>query len=200
MARSILPKSFGSSLATTWRSPASGCGVDIALQVSGDFDRWTATPSGEDEQGPVNELDIWNCIIKGARQSNFSTAELSRLEGGAVEPTAFEDLAAASNLLWSVSGADARVRSLLPQLDGFRVITAKSDKTGDIVPRLQISKELGGRIELKYDGALDESNDHIVDLEYRLSDTARLGGRWRSLSDLPLGDFGLDLRFRWKFD
>ena len=67
-------------------------------------------------------------------------------------------------------------------------------------PRLVVRKDIGTKLQLKYDGSLDEVNDHIFILQYHLSQMATLEGSFESLSDVPVGDFGLDLRLRVEFD
>ena len=62
---------------------------------------------------------------------------------------------------------------------------------------------MGKNLELKYSRALESTpegwTDQMLSLEYRLSNIATVEGTWLSVQELPVADFGLDLRLRWEF-
>ena len=64
--------------------------------------------------------------------------------------------------------------------------------------RLQVGKELGHQVALRYSRSLDEYNDQAFSLEYRLSEKATMQGSWLSARDVPVGDFVVDLRLHWE--
>jgi hypothetical protein len=114
-----------------------------------------------------------------------------------------ETLGSGLDILWGVSGLDAKVKQMVPYVDEARLTLGQSGRRGKnrrMAPRLVVRKDVGERLQLKYNGALDELDDHMVSLEYKLSEVARIEGGWVSISDVPAGDFGLDLRLRWEFD
>ena len=101
--------------------------------------------------------------------------------------------------LWAVSGLDRHMKRLLP-VDEIQLTTGRSLRTRRTTPRIILSKDLGGGVQAKYNGSLNEPNDHIVSLEYVLMRRATLQGAWTSVSDVPVGDLGLDLKLQWEFD
>jgi translocation and assembly module TamB len=182
---------------------AEGCGMKLKLGLSGNTEgSYSLELSGEDDDGPVHEQDPWSCLSFGMRLSEY--ARRNELTGSAAgnAPT-LDALGSGLDILWGVSGLDARVRKILPVVDQARITLGRSGRYGKsrrTAPRLVVRKDVGDRLQLEYNGALDEPDDHILSLEYALSKIATLQGNWVSISDVPVGDFGLDLRLKWEFD
>ncbi len=177
--------------------------MDMTLNLVGDSrGKYTIEVTGEDENGPVHEQDPWSCISFGVRLSEHSGRTLYSESIGAERTGIGETAGAVGDIIWGMSGLDAKVRRLLPFVDEARISLGRSGRRGNrrLAPRLVVRKGIANRLQLKYDGALDEADDQIFSLEYALSDNATLEGSWVSISDVPIGDFGLDLRLHWEFD
>jgi hypothetical protein len=160
--------------------------------------------TGEDASGPVHEQDPWSCVTYGVRLSEHAGSTSVSAKYGAERATIEDTIGSGLDLLWGVSGLDAKVKSIVPYVDEARITLGRSGPRGSrrLAPRLVIGKEVGQRLKLKYDGALDETNDHKVSLEYRLSRAATLDASWVSILDepIPVGNLGLDLRLRFEFE
>ncbi|MBI3178876.1 MAG: translocation/assembly module TamB domain-containing protein, partial [Deltaproteobacteria bacterium] len=101
------------------RATTQACGMRVAVEVHGDSDRYKVTPSGQDEDGPVEQQDVLACLQFGLR-----LAELERLrestgaktedrppgEGLLQDPVVQSGLGA----LLVVTGVDAQVRKIVP--------------------------------------------------------------------------------------
>jgi hypothetical protein len=175
-----------------------GCEMDMALNVRGDSEGAPSVlASGRDERGPVESLDVLNCITYGTRASDFASAGST---GSTQEAGLGEALGGGLDLLWGVSGLGRQVKRVLPYFDHVRLTSGPSGRTHRMAPRMVLIKQVGKRMELRYDLSLGEAGDHIVSMEYDLSRVAKLEGSWVSVSEVPVGDLGLDLRLRWELD
>ena len=96
---------------------------------------------------------------------------------------------------------DERVRKLLPVVDELRLTSGYSKSSARVEPRVLLSKELGQDWELKYNGPIYyDDEQHVISLEYRLNSNAPLESTWVSVSEVSIGDLGLDLRLKWEFE
>ncbi|MEL6547406.1 MAG: translocation/assembly module TamB domain-containing protein, partial [Myxococcota bacterium] len=182
------------------------CGLDIKVDVFGDSETYNLSPSGSDENGPVDPQDVLLCLQFGSRVRDFTTggAPVSSATVGGVN----DEMAAAAGLdaLWTVSGLDERVREVLP-IDELRITNAWSPQAGGIRPRLVIGKDIGEAVRLQYWQSISFGGDQSAEeayqafsIQYALSKNATLEGNWLSeyQQDVPVTDLGLDLRLRWE--
>jgi hypothetical protein len=184
---------------------AEGCGMTMSLNLTGDSRGvQEISLTGEDERGPVHEQDPWSCVTYGMRLSEHAGSTQVSAQLGAERATIEDTIGSGLDLLWGVSGLDAKVKSIVPYVDEARITLGRSGPRGArrLSPRLVIGKEVGRRLKLKYDGALDETNDHKLSLEYQLSGMATLDASWVTILDepIPVGNLGLDLRLRFEFE
>ena len=167
------------------------CGMDIQVLVAGDPNRYTVTPSGEDKSGVVDHQDVLSCLQFGLRLRDFQghgPADIRDARWGGLDA------------LWTVSGMDEKVQRLLPiDVDELRLTSAWSSANKTTTPQLLVGKELTERMQLRYLQSLSEGGDQALSLEYRLTNTATFQGSWANVTDVPIGDFGLDLQLRWEF-
>lgn len=165
------------------------CGMQVEVAVNGDSDGYAVSPSGRDATGPVENQDVLTCLTTGMRfddRSGYDT-NLRAAQWGVADA------------LWSVSGLDSQVKRLIP-IDRIRLTSGWSEKSYRVVPRFELSQEVGSRLVLKENFSLVEPEDHQLTLEYRLSPVATVQGGWVSISEVPIGDFGVDLRLRWEIE
>lgn len=183
---------------------AEGCDMEMTLNINGDSrGDYVIELSGVDENGPVEQQDPWSCLTYGVRLSQFGGQTAVSQAMGAEQTTLEDTLGSGLDLLWGVSGLDAKMRQILPYVDEVRITLGRSGRRGKnrrVAPRLVLAKEVGENLNLKYNGALDQTDDHILSLEYQVTKVATVQGSWVSISDVPVGDFGLDLRLQWQFD
>ena len=168
------------------------CGMDIDVSIQGDSERYNVVPSAQDENGAVNPQDVLMCLQFGLRARDFTGQQ----------PTSgiSSNLPASSlDALWTVSGMDEQVRRYIP-VDEFRLTSAWSPRSKRTIPRVVIGKEIGQDLQLSYARSLDQYDDQVVSVEYQVSRNATLQGSWISETDMPVGDFGLDLRLHWEFE
>ncbi|HET6347238.1 MAG TPA: translocation/assembly module TamB domain-containing protein, partial [Myxococcota bacterium] len=168
------------------------CKMQADVSIQGNSDRYTVLPYGQDARGAVDPQDVLACLQFGLRLRDF--------DGNQRAPASFGDaLPGSLDALWTVSGLDDKVRKLLPiSVDELRLTSGWSSLSQRTTARLQVGKELGHQVALRYSRSLDEYNDQAFSLEYRLSEKATMQGSWLSARDVPVGDFGVDLRLHWE--
>ncbi len=168
------------------------CGMKLKVSLSGNSDRYVVEASGKDENGQVNSQDALLCAQFGVRLQNYAQSDSNTLRN---------TLPGAVDALWKVSGMDDRVRQLLPVVDELRLTSGYSKSSARVEPRVLMAKELGKDWELKYNGPIYyDDEQHVISLEYRLNSNATLESTWVSVSEVSIGDLGLDLRLKWEFE
>lgn len=176
------------------RAATEACGMDIAVSIFGDSDRYNVVPEGSDDKGAADPQDVLVCLQFGLRLRDFEGHDAAGLGGLG------QTLPGGLDALWTVSGMDEKVRRVLPiELDEVRLTSSWSSQHKRATPRLLVGKEIGRNLELKLSRSLEDDTDYHFSLEYRLSNVATLQGTWLSVSDVPVADFGVDLRLRWEF-
>ena len=168
------------------------CNLVADVTVQGNSDGYTVTAQGQDEHGGVDPQDVLSCLQFGLRLHDFA--------GNQRAPAGVSDaLPGSLDALWTVSGMDDKVKKLLPiDVDELRLTSGWSSLSQRTTARVLVGKELGNGVALKYSRSIDEYADQSLSIEYRLTQRTTLLGTWVSVRDVPVGDFGVDLRLRWE--
>ena len=168
------------------------CNLLADVTVQGNSDGYTVTTQGQDEHGTVDPQDVLSCLQFGLRLHDFA--------GNQRAPAGVSDaLPGSLDALWTVSGMDDKVKKLLPiDVDELRLTSGWSSLSQRTTARVLVGKELGNGVDLKYSRSIDEIADQSLSIEYRLSQRTTLLGTWVSVRDVPVGDFGVDLRLHWE--
>jgi len=178
------------------RATTEACGLSLMVMVRGDADRYTISATGQDDSGPVEPQEALLCAQFGLRLDSLNTANLGGENGEGLGV-----LPGAMDALWKVTGMDSQIKNYLPLVDQFSLTSGYSKTSRRIEPRIQVSKELGAKWQLEYNGPLYEQDEqHVFSLEYNIKPGVILEGTWVSESRVTIGDLGLDLRLDWKFD
>ena len=173
------------------RAVTKACGMDIVVEVQGTSDQYTASPQGRDETGAVDPQDALLCLQFGLRLRDFTGHNAAGMS---------DTLPGGLDALWTVSGLDDKVRQMLPiKVDELRLTSGWSPRTMRTTPRVVVAKKVGADLQLKYARSLNETNDQDFTVDYRLSANASFQGSWTNATEVPVGDFGLDLRLHWDF-
>ena len=168
------------------------CKIQADVTIQGNSDSYTVIPYGQDEHGTVDPQDVLACLQFGLRLHDF--------DGNQRNAAGFSDaLPGTFDALWTVSGLDTKVKKLLPiDVDELRLTSGWSSLSQRTTARILVGKELGQQLALKYSRSLDEYNDQQLSMEYRLNEKAIVQGSWLSARNVPVGDFGVDLRLHWE--
>ncbi len=174
------------------RATTKACNIDSRVSVYGDSNSYNISATGTDLKGVVDPQDVLACLQFGIRLSGFN-------ETSGASATIRDTYAGGLDALWTVSGMDEKVKRVLPiQLDEVRVTSSWSTRARRTTARILVGKDIGKNVMLRYSRSIEDDTDHNVALEYRLSNLATVQGTWLSVTDLPIADFGLDLRLRWE--
>lgn len=172
------------------RAKTLACGAQITVDIKGNSDGYNVQPTGTDEFGPVAPQDVLACLQFGVRMGDVRRELATR--GNSSLPMNSLDA------LWAVSGLDEQVRRVLPMVDELRLSSGWSPVAKRTTPRLVLGKELGKDLRLSYSRGLEEQDDQLLNVEYRLNELATLEGTWNRATEAQL-DVGVDLRLRWEF-
>jgi hypothetical protein len=168
------------------------CNLQADVSIQGNADSYTVTPYGQDEHGAVDPQDVLACLQFGLRLRDFAGNQKNAAGLGDALPSGLD-------ALWAVSGMDDKVRKLLPiSVDEIRLTSGWSSLSQRNTARVLVGKELGGHVALRYSRSLDEYNDQAFSVDYRLHPRLTLQGSWLTAQDVPVGDFGVDLRLHWE--
>ena len=168
------------------------CGMKLTAEASGTLSDYSLRLEGVDDRGEVDPQDALVCAQFGLRLKDYS---------GLSQTVGLRDtLPGAVDALWMVSGMDDKIKRLLPVVDEFRLTSGYSRSSKRVEPRLLVAKELGQRWQLRYNGPLSETDEeHLLRLQYQIGRNAALESSWASVSDVTIGDLGLDLTLVWEF-
>ncbi|MBI2373112.1 MAG: translocation/assembly module TamB domain-containing protein [Deltaproteobacteria bacterium] len=163
---------------------AVACAHEISLNLVGTLDGNTITYSSKPE---MSQSDIVACLFGGARIKDLEDAG---------------DNAAASiagQLLVEVTGVERQVKRLIP-VDQIELTSEYSTRDRLYEPRLLVAKEiLDGKVRLEYSSSLVRQDDQRATMRYRVSPDLTLKGGWTSSEEIPVGDVGVDVTYRWEF-
>jgi hypothetical protein len=174
------------------QAKTQACGMTVDVDVEGDSDQFQVYTSGRDEKGVVNTEDVLSCLHLGLRTRDFDSNQ--------TEPAGLLDVGTVGiDALWSVTGLDRRVKKILPiKVDEIRLTNTWSSVSNRTTPHLVVGKELAKRVGVRYSRSLMDEKDQTLYIHYRMTQPLSLQGTWFGLSDVPVGDFGLDLKWHWE--
>jgi translocation and assembly module TamB len=127
----------------------------------------------------------------------MTRAELDQLGASSVGESV------ALNYLGAASGADRAVKQVLPVIDDFRFGSAYSTATGKTEPQLTIGKRLTSAVRASVTTGLGDTREVKSGIELRLNNHVSVQGSYDNINDVsssPLGNIGMDLRWRLDFE
>ncbi|MFO0722431.1 MAG: translocation/assembly module TamB domain-containing protein [Myxococcota bacterium] len=167
---------------------ARACDARISLNIVGTLDDLSTSYASKPE---MEETNIVSCLIRGVR-----IKDLEQLRGDNRTNMA---ASFAGEALWRLSGVDREVRKVLP-VDQIEVTTEFSKREHVYEPRILVAKEIReGQIRLEYSSSLLKNDDQRAAVRYRITPQLTLQYGWTSSEDMPIGDHGLDLKYRWEW-
>ncbi|MCC7536319.1 MAG: translocation/assembly module TamB domain-containing protein, partial [Deltaproteobacteria bacterium] len=164
----------------SWRILLRAHGTDESVQIE---------PSSEPA---LSQEDIILLLTIG-----LTREEADRLQAGELGQTA------AIEALATVTGVDREVQRALPVIDDFRITSAYSRRTGRTEPQVVIGRRISDRVRVSASTGFSEERDMRALVEWRLGEQTSVQGVIENGDDserTPLGNMGLDLRWRLEFE
>jgi translocation and assembly module TamB len=178
------PASPASSTAGT-----SGGGLwRITLQAHGDADNLKVTLSSDPA---LSQEDIVLLLTIGMTRAEIDRGAASALG----ETVGLEALSA-------LTGADKAVKTVVP-IDEFRFGTGYSSKTGRTEPTVTVGKRITDNVRATVTTGVSEDRQVRSNVEWRLNRQVSVQGSYDNLNDVsgsPIGNIGVDLRWRLEFE
>lgn len=163
---------------------AEACSSRIRINITGTLDEFETVYSSTPEMDP---RDVVSCLLRGIRIRELDD---ERAIG-----------AFAGNTLLKLSGVDQEVKKVVP-IDQIDVTSEFSSQAREYQPYVLLAKELSflsTSARLEYQSSLLQTTDQRAALRLRLTPRLNLTFGWASSLDVPLGDWGLDLKHRWEW-
>ena len=91
------------------------------------------------------------------------------------------------------------LKEYFPIIDDVRVSSEYSERTGQVGPRVGVSKEITTDLSLSASSGLGEQKDFRTELELKLSDSLSLDALYSQDDYSPFGDIGLELKLHYEF-
>jgi translocation and assembly module TamB len=110
---------------------------------------------------------------------------------------------AALEALATVTGVEREVKRALPAIDEVHIASAYSPRTLRTEPQLQLGKRVADRVRVSASTALSQARDFSTGVDYQISDKTSVGARYNNKTNMsysPLGDVGVDVKWRLEFD
>ena len=162
---------------------------NIAVLVTGTFEKpevdFTSDP-------PLSRTDIVSLLAFGVTTQNLAspgTGAGSSSGGGG---------AAAIAIGTSVGGVDEKIRSTVG-LDKFAIETGFSQTTQSLEPRFVVGKSFGDRVSISASTSVGTSAYSSASGELQLWEDVYLQGSWQSSTAYEQGQFGGDLKVRYRY-
>jgi translocation and assembly module TamB len=179
-AASPVSAAASTSAAGVWR---------ITLQARGETDNLKVTLNSDP---PLSQEDIVLLLTLG-----MTRAELDR---GA---TAAFGQGLGLEALSALTGADKAVKTVVPLIDDFRFGTGYSSKTASPEPTVTVGKRVTENVRASVTTGLSEDREVRSNVEWRLNRNVSVQGSYDNLTDVsnsPVGNLGVDLRWRLEFE
>jgi translocation and assembly module TamB len=161
----------------------------ITLQARGEADNLQVTLSSDP---PLSQEDIVLLLTIG-----MTRAEIDRGATAALgETVGLEALSA-------LTGADKAVKTIVPLIDEFRFGTGYSSRTARTEPTVTIGKRITNNVRASVTTGVSEDREVRSNIEWRLNRQISVQGSYDNLNDVsssPLGNIGLDFRWRLEFE
>ncbi len=180
-AASPVSAAASTSAAGLWR---------ITLQARGETDNLKVSLSSDP---PLSQEDIVLLLTLG-----MTRAELDR--GSA---TAAFGQGLGLEALSALTGADKAVKTVVPLIDDFRFGTGYSSKTASPEPTVTVGKRVTENVRATVTTGLSEDREVQSNVEWRLNRNVSVQGSYDNLTDVsssPVGNLGVDLRWRIEFE
>ncbi|MBX2810277.1 MAG: translocation/assembly module TamB [Myxococcales bacterium] len=161
---------------------SKACDATIQLSLTGSLESVSTSYSSNPE---MNQSDIVSCLVRGIKDQNLDQDVFSF----------------AGSALLKLSGVDRQVKRVLP-LDQIDVTTEFSSRARAYEPRVLVAKDLSlldRPARLEYSTSLLSSEDQRAAFRIRLTPLLSLQLGWTSSEDVPMGDWGLDLKRSWEW-
>ncbi len=128
----------------------------------------------------------------------MTRAEVDQIQAGSLGAgLALEALA-------TVSGADRALKAAVPVIDDFRFGSAYSPRAGRTVPQVSVGKRLTDNVRATVTtGITSEDRELRSNIEWRLGQRSSVLGSYDniySISNSPVGNVGIDFRWRLEFE
>jgi translocation and assembly module TamB len=179
-AASPVAAAASTSVAGIWR---------ITLQARGEADNLQVTLTSDP---PLSQEDIVLLLTIG-----MTRAEIDRGATAALgETVGLEALSA-------LTGADKAVKTIVPLIDEFRFGTGYSSKTARTEPTVTVGKRVTDSVRASVTTGVSEDREVRANLEWRLNRHISVQGSYDNLNDVsssPLGNVGVDFRWRLEFE
>ena len=110
---------------------------------------------------------------------------------------------AALVLAAALTGADKAVKTIVPLIDEFRFGTGYSTRTGQVEPTVTVGKRITDSVRASVTTGVSETREVRSNVEWRLNRQMSVQGSYDNLNDVsssPVGNLGVDLRWRLEFE
>ncbi|MCS6798281.1 MAG: translocation/assembly module TamB domain-containing protein [Myxococcota bacterium] len=169
-----------SGIGPSWRVALHAHGAADSFRI----DTWSDPPLAEE--------DIALLLALG-----MTRAELEQLQAADLTSTAVLEA------LTTVTGAEGLIRQALPVVDEVHVRTRYSPRTGRTEPELAVGRRVADGVRLSASTVLGEAREVRTGLEWMLGERTSVEAAYdnvESTATAPVGNLGLDLRWRLEFD
>ncbi len=172
------------------------CSDNVSLNIEWEADKEKLlTASGKTSEGrDVPNEEVLRCLQFGFKSSTYDEyATANSDNANAYLPGSLE-------LLTSLTGLDEKAKEVIPlPIDSFRLTSGYSKRTARTAPWVALDFRLTSQLHMGLSASLDEVSDQRLEMEYSLTERSKVGLSWQSASDVPVGDFGLDLQLKLEF-
>jgi len=172
--------SSGGSGGNLWR---------ITLHAYGDLEELSIDMTSDPA---LSREDIFFLLTIG-----LTRAEVDQVRAGSVYASA------AFEAIGTVSGVDRAVKQVIPVIDDFRTGTAYSPITGRVEPNITVGRRLTENVRARITSGLSEDPQLRSSIEWRLNRSFTVEpsyDRMNTTSFSNVGNFGVDLRWRFEFN
>jgi translocation and assembly module TamB len=180
----------GSSSPVSAAASTSAAGIwRITLQLRGEIDNLERTLSSDP---PLSQEDIVLLLAIGMTRAEIDRGGTSALG----ETVGLEALSA-------LTGADRAVKTIVPLIDEFRFGTGYSSRTARSEPTVTVGKRIADRLHASVTTGVSENREVRSNVEWRLNHNVSVQGSYDNLNDVsssPVGNVGVDLRWRLEFE
>ena len=161
----------------------------ITLQARGEAENLKVTLSSDP---PLSQEDIVLLLTIGMTRAEIDRGGTSALG----ETVGLEALSA-------LTGADKAVKTIVPLIDEFRFGTGYSTRTGQVEPTVTVGKRITDSVRASVTTGVSETREVRSNVEWRLNRQMSVQGSYDNLNDVsssPVGNLGVDLRWRLEFE
>jgi translocation and assembly module TamB len=192
-AASVVPTDTTGGGGVASLSPASSTNAAglwrIKLQARGEADNLSVTLSSDPT---LSQEDIVLLLTWGMTRAEMDRGAASALG----ESVGLEALSA-------LTGADKAVKKIVPLIDEFRFGTGYSTRTARTEPTVTVGKRVTDSVRTSVTTGVSEDREVRSNIEWRLNRQMSVQGSYDNLNDIsssPVGNIGIDFRWRLEFE